>query len=336
MFRAGSAAAQGIIVIKNKVKSAAVKSGTRSLPISIAAPYAGATTQPVAVTVNFGADLIIPPGATAEDVAVSLASGPPNVVSTPWSPEMKNMSSMVTFKMGPLVFESAVLSYINETGRTMEELLASPALLMQAYGFLDLEIPLANPDKRPIAMTPAPAPVLTRRRLLQTATTTTTTSELVPPVGMMFVAMWWNFTEEEWSPGVFTLNAYNSTPEVVQCKVPLLYIQQETERYYAHWGSGNPPPEAKFLVFTVPDPNYVAPPNVGLYAGAGVAGAVALLVIGLITYCFCTKKKPKATAPGMKEPLVNNKPANPGKKGSKAGVDSLFQNMSIKRTKYSV
>jgi hypothetical protein len=213
------------------------------------------------------------------------------------------------------VLRSILHGYLSAHNLTSEEELDA-STLKEAYGYLDIDIPVTDPY---VGYT-APS---NRRRLLASTTTTrgrkllqqqqVQQQPLIPKNSDVFIGMWWNTTNETWTPYIFSNISYNSSSWLVSCKVSLLSLMQETLRYEAQIGlSNNGSIQHKFAAFLVLSEEVVPPDTGGGGVNVGTVAAVTVVGIALISGILYLGRHPVSTKkpiPVVVTPPPASKPA---------------------------
>lgn len=266
------------IPIRNRVKSVALSSGSTIAAVSVAIPELGNQSQPLSV--SFGAEhgVAFAEGVELEDRLVQVTVQRASPVATPWDLEAQQLSSAVTtVALGGAVLPSIVRAYAEATNRTEEAVLAEPELLREAYGTLDLVIPVFD----------LAGGSGSGRRLLQE-----------PRPGYTYVAMWWNATGRRWTASVFKSSTYNGTLRAVQASAYLADIQSAApagvgarRRYLQVSGQGQADAASQFVVFEVP--TAAVPPELPPWVVPVVAAVVSFLALCLVValVCCCRRRR---------------------------------------------
>lgn len=90
-------------------------------------------------------------------------------------------------------------------------------LAREIYGYLYVDIPVFDP--------------YSDYPDLQIGRPVTGAQPLYPRHPDVFVGMWWNGSELAWNSTIFTNSTYNASAWVVSCKISLLSLYLETQRY---------------------------------------------------------------------------------------------------------
>ena len=281
-----------------------IPKGAQSLSIAAVIPALGPASQPVAVNIAGMARFEPPDNATAEDTRVSIFIQQMDHALTPW-PKLTNKlaSAAITLRMGRLVLPTILQSYVLANNLTIEQIRLNYSLLEKAYGYMDIEVPVFDPNNvtKTSIVVNRDNNITVRRRLLQ-AVAPIQQAPLFPPSNEMYKNFWWNASavwntsaSMGWTKNILIWQAYNSSRRVVSANVSLLFLLRETERYNALIGStgSNNPFEHKFAAFLVSLPQSPEAPSLPDWAIPTISVVSGAVVLVLLAMLWCCRKRTK-------------------------------------------